>query len=111
MLSGVLHGSGLRFPKHKVFSLVVTNGNVVLPSTPPLLTGTTQLGDGSFHFGFADVAGANFTVWASTNVTAPFDLWSNLGAAVELPAFSGQYQFTDPQATNSAQTFYRVTSP
>ncbi len=51
------------------------------------------------------------TVFASTNVAAPFNTWSNLGPAVESPASSGQYQFTDPQATNKAAKFYRVRSP
>ena len=52
---------------------------------------------------------ASLTVWASTNVALPFAQWSNLGAPVESPA--GTFLFTDPQATNKAQRFYRVSSP
>jgi len=48
-------------------------------------------------------------VLASTNVALPFAQWSILGAPVE--STPGTYQFTDPQATNSPQRFYRVTSP
>ena len=77
--------------------------------TTPLLTGLTKLGDGNFQFGFTNVAGASFTVWASTNVAMPIAQWINLGAPVESPA--GTFQFTDPQATNSRLRFYRVTSP
>lgn len=69
------------------------------------------LGNGDFQFSFANLAGASFTVFASTNVALPFNAWSNLGAAVETPARSGQYQFTDPQATNYTERFYRVSSP
>ena len=63
------------------------------------------LGNGAFQFNFANLAGASFTVFASTNVALPFNQWSNLGPAVETPASSGQFQFTDPQR------FYRVKSP
>ena len=37
--------------------------------------------------------------------------WSNLGPATEIPPGSGQFQFTDHQATNHPQRFYRVSSP
>jgi hypothetical protein len=53
----------------------------------------------------------SFTVLASTNVALPFNQWSNLGTAVESPLGSGQYPFTDPQATNYSRRFYKVTSP
>ena len=61
-------------------------------------------------FAFTKLAGASFTVFASTNVALPFKVWSNLVSAVETPASSGQFQFTNPQATNT-QRFYRVRSP
>ncbi len=70
-----------------------------------------RLGNGSLRFSFTNAAGLGFTVWASTNLVLPFSQWSNLGAITDSPAGSGQYQFTDPQATNSAQRFYRVSSP
>jgi len=90
-------------------TVVVVNSTPV--ATPPVLTGFTTGSNGMFQFGFTSVTGASFTVWASTNVTLPLDLWSNLGPAVEAPASSGQFQFTDPQATNLGQRFYRVRSP
>jgi hypothetical protein len=78
---------------------------------PGKLTGPTCLGNGSFKFGFTNYTDISFTVLASTNLALPLNLWSNLGAAVEAPVGSGQFQFTDPQATNNAQRFYRVSSP
>jgi hypothetical protein len=73
------------------------------------LTNITKLGNGSFQFGFANLSGPAYTVLASTNVAAPSDTWFNLGPAVEAPP--GTFQFTDPQATNYPQRFYRVRSP
>jgi hypothetical protein len=52
-----------------------------------------------------------YTVLASTNVALPVSAWSNLGLAVETPPGSGQFQFTDSQATNHARRFYRVHLP
>jgi hypothetical protein len=82
---------------------------VIIATNPPLLTGLTKLGNGSFQFNFTNLEGANFTIFASTNVALPFNQWSNLGAPVESPA--GTFQFTDPQATNKPTRFYRVSSP
>ena len=82
---------------------------VVIATDPPVLTGLSSLGSGAFQFGFTNAPGASFTVYASTNLALPLNTWSNLGPVVESPA--GQFQFTDPQATNSPQRFYRVTSP
>jgi hypothetical protein len=39
----------------------------------------------------------------------PLSNWTTLGAATEVSP--GQFQFTDPQATNTPQRFYRVRSP
>jgi hypothetical protein len=83
----------------------------IFPSGPPRLTGLTLLGNGAFEFSFTNATGASFTVFASTNVSLPFAQWSNLGHATEAPAGSGQFQFTDPQATNNKARFYRVRSP
>jgi hypothetical protein len=76
-----------------------------------VLTGPTRLGNGSFRFNFTNYEDMNFTVFASANIALPFKLWSNLGPAVAIPAGSGQFQFTDPGATNFPRRFYRVTSP
>lgn len=83
----------------------------VIVGTPPRLTNPTRQPNGAFHFAFTNLTGASFTVRASTNITLPFAQWSNLGGPVESPAGSGQFQFTDSQATNNSQRYYRVTSP
>ena len=89
--------------------VVVLPNPVIIATNPPVLMGLTQLGDGAFQFNFTNLARASFTVFTSTNVALPFEQWSNLGAPVEAPA--GTFQFTDPQATNNPQRFYRVRSP
>ena len=58
-----------------------------------------------------NLTGASFYVLAISNVTLPTSNWPTIGPAVETPPGSGQFQFTDPQATNLRQRFYRVKSP
>ena len=81
----------------------------VTQSAPPVLTGLSILPNGSFQFGFSNYPGASFSVWTATNLMLPLTNWTPLGAPSNLG--SGQYQFTDPLATNDIQRFYRVTSP
>lgn len=80
-------------------------------SQPPLLAGAPRLAGAPMVLYFTNFIGASFTVFATTNLALPFITWSNLGLAVESPAGSGQFQFTDPQATNNPRRFYRVHSP
>ena len=69
-----------------------------------------KLGDGSFQFNFSNPSGS-YRVLASPNAAAPLNTWSNLGPATETQPGSGQFQFTDHQATSYPHRFYRVTSP
>jgi hypothetical protein len=89
-------------------SVAVTQRVII---TPPVLTNIQLPGGGGLQFSFTNTPGATFTVWASTNLSLPFSAWTGLGPAVETPPGSGQFQFTDPGATNSPQGFYRVSSP
>ena len=81
------------------------------PAGPGKLTRATRLGNGSFKFGFTNYTDTSFTVLATTNLALPLNTWLNLGAAVESPVGSGQFQFTDPDATHYPRRFYRVTRP
>ena len=80
-------------------------------SIPPVLNGPMQLGNGAFQFSFTNITGANFTIHTSTNAALPLADWPALGSAMETPAGSGHYQFTDPLGANSPQRYYRVVSP
>ncbi len=84
---------------------------VLSPVAPPQLTSWSVLANGSFTLAFTNYTGLNFTVLGSTNLALPINSWSNLGTAVESPAGSGQFQFTDPQAANNIQRYYRVRTP
>ncbi|HEX5399321.1 MAG TPA: kelch repeat-containing protein [Verrucomicrobiae bacterium] len=64
---------------------------------------------GAFEFNFTAASGQSFTVWATTNIEAPFNSWRSLGAVTEVTP--GQYQYSDSQAASLARRFYRVTSP
>jgi hypothetical protein len=75
------------------------------------LVNPVSLGNGRVQFGFNNLSGASFSVLATTNIALPSSSWTVLGAAVETPAGSGQFQFTDLQATNYPHRFYRVILP
>ncbi len=75
------------------------------------LPNPVKLGDGSFQFGFINGSGPSYSVLANTNLSATVNTWTNLGAATEMPVGSGLFQFTDHQAPNYPQRFYRVSLP
>jgi hypothetical protein len=85
------------------------NMTVTLAPPPIVLGQATRLGNGAFQFAFTNTPGAAFTVLASTNAALPLASWNVLGSVTEIS--SGQYQFTDSQATNQSLCFYRVRSP
>ena len=98
----------------RVVNGIVDVGAVEVQSTsaaPIQITGAAILGDGSFQLSLSNLTGASFQVLASTNVALPASNWPTLGLASEMPPGSGQFQFTDPQATNHVQRYYRVKSP
>ena len=78
---------------------------------PGKLKNVTRLGNGAVSFTLTNYSDMSFTVLASTNVALPSSQWSNLGTVLESPLGSGQYPFTDPQATDYSRRFYQVTSP
>jgi len=86
-------------------SFLITN---VAPTTIQLTTPSITL-DGNFQFSFSNVPGAIFTVMTTTNVALPLSAWTILDGATETSP--GLFQFTDMQATNHPQRYYRVRSP
>ena len=85
-----------------IFLVTATPSTVILQS--PI-----RLGNGSVQFSFSSTPGATFTALAATGLSTPASTWTPLGGVTEITG--GQYQFTDPQATNYPKRFYRVRSP
>ena len=79
------------------------------PTTEVTLINPAKVGDGNFRFGFTNTPGATFTAWASTNLALPSANWTRLGYVTQFS--SGQYRFTDLQATNHPRRYYRISSP
>ncbi len=75
-------------------------------SVDPITLTATSLPNGQFQVAFTNTPGFSFAALASTNLTLTTDGWTQLGLATETSP--GQFQFTDLQATNSPQRFYRV---
>ncbi len=100
------NSAGTTFGADMTFTTAAPTAN------PFALSGARALavgGKGAFQLRFTNISGLSFTVLASTNLQLPLGSWTVLGTPLETPP--GQYQFTDPQATNQPQCFYRVTSP
>jgi hypothetical protein len=66
-------------------------------------------GSNTFQFTFTNVSGADFTALTTTNLALPLTNWTVLGSIPEISP--GQFQFTDPGATNYPRRFYMVVSP
>ncbi len=109
------------FPLGYALATVFANGiqstgsvvSVYVPAAGPfVIAGAKGPTNGQFQIAFSNtVPGATFSVMTASNITSPLNTWSNLGAAVESPLGSGQFQFIDRQASNRPQSFYRVSSP
>jgi outer membrane protein assembly factor BamB len=80
-----------------------------VPVAPIVLTNLTTMPNGAFQFSFSNTPGMSFSAFATTNATAPLPFWVSLGSVPEISP--GQFQFTDAQATNSAQRYYLVRTP
>ena len=75
----------------------------------PFLTEATKLPIGPFQFAFTNTPSTTFNALASTNAALPASNWTTLGPVTETAP--GQYQFSDPAATNLPRRFYRVLAP
>ena len=91
-----------QFPTSLITPLFITPGSFHVT-----VTGATSVAS----FGFTNASGLSFSVLATDNLKAPQATWSVIGAAVENPAGSGHYQFTDPNAATNAARYYRLSQP
>ena len=77
-------------------------------ATTIVLSNPAALPDGAFQFGFTNTSGVSFSALTTTNLALPLTNWTLLGNVTEIA--HGQFQFTDPEALNYPQRFYRIRS-
>ena len=80
-----------------------------LIGTPPYLPSPTLLSDRTLQFAFSNVIGVPFAALGSVDLDVPLSNWTLLGPFIEI--LPGRYEFTDSEATNNSQRYYRVRSP
>jgi hypothetical protein len=65
----------------------------------------------TIQFAFTNVSGLGFSILGTNNLAAPQASWPVIGAAIESPSGSGNYQFTDPNPTTNGTRFYILRQP
>ena len=75
---------------------------------PPQFTGIVPGAGGSFILSGTGPNGAAYRIFAATNLTLPFSNWTALSTGL---FGGGVFNFTDTQATNHPQRFYRAVTP
>jgi hypothetical protein len=103
--TGSIFASGLNSPT----SIAIFPGLNLWSATAITLNNPTMQPGSVFQFDLIDNPGLVFTVLATTTISLSFTNWTALGITAEVSP--GQYQFTDTQATNNPQCFYRVRFP
>jgi uncharacterized delta-60 repeat protein len=80
---------------------------LTVPGLPrPTICDCARLGNGCFQLHFIGQTGVVYTVEASFNLTG----WTAIGVATET-ATPGTFEFTDPDAPNHQQCYYRLRLP
>ena len=80
-------------------------------SAPILVNlGGATLTGGQLAFTFTNATGLSFSVLATNDITVPKTNWPVVGQAVESPAGSGNYQYTN-SATTNGQQYYMIRQP
>jgi hypothetical protein len=74
----------------------------------PQFTSVTSLGDGTIQLDGIGPTNAPYRVFATTNLSLPFNEWEELGSSTFT---DGVLNFTDLQAPNHARRFYRAVTP
>ncbi len=91
-------------------ALTTTSASFNIPAPIKSTLGGVKIIGGNMVFNFTNITGLSYSVLATNNLTAPVATWPVIGAAVESPAGSGSYQYTNAAATNS-HIFYILRQP
>jgi autotransporter-associated beta strand protein len=91
-------------------NMLNSNGTLAVVVTAKPVIGTVSIsGNGLAFNGAAGVANANYYLLGSTNLTAPVNSWTRL--LTNQFDNNGNFNFTNPFATNSPQLFFRLQVP
>jgi hypothetical protein len=102
--TGSVTGATIRFTAGGLTG--VTSGSFNIPApVQSVLKGTTINGS-KFSFSFTNFTGLSYSVISTNDITAPLSNWPVVGPAIESPAGSGNYSYTNSAATNAWQFFY-----
>lgn len=104
---------GIAFAPINTNSTSGTGGTVVTPFkiTPGSVHLTGSGASTSLSLSFTNATGLSFSVLGTNNLAAPRSTWPVIGHAVETPAGSGQYQFTDTNPATNGVEFYLLRQP
>ncbi len=91
--------------------LVSTGPILPITITPDSMHFVGSGASATAQFSFTNVPGLSFSILATNNVTTPKAAWPVIGTAVENPANSGNYQFTDPNPATNSTRFYMLRQP
>lgn len=87
---------------------LAVNGTIQVVVAAPALGGVIRLGDGNIQFSGTGPTNAAYRVLASTNIAESLSNWLQVGSGTFT---NGLLNFTDLQATNHPQRFYRAVTP
>ena len=102
-------GATMHFTSGTLTAVDSTPGFNIPAPIRPNLRGVALTG-GKLKFSFTNATRLSFSVLSTNNLTAPIASWPVVGQAIESPAGSGNYQFTN-SATGNAQQFYILRQP
>jgi autotransporter-associated beta strand protein len=74
------------------------------------ISGITALGNGHMLVKFRGIPGYAYRVQQTTNLSGQSTVWTSIGAATELPANSGYFEFEDANPPGG-QAYYRTVWP
>jgi hypothetical protein len=79
-----------------------------LNTKPPQITNFTRMPNNTFALSGTGIVGQTYLLVASTNLF-PLIIWTPIDTNISV--LNGNFSFTDPQASNYPQRFYRVSLP
>ena len=85
-----------------------TAASVTVTNPPPVISSSAVLSNGSFTLGGSGAAGQTYVLVTASNLASPMVWTSNATTTADI---NGAFSFSDPQATNHQQRFYRIRTP